>query len=70
MLGNDHGGNAATPLDPESVVFPGAGQPAGAVGTESAKQLTVPGQGTYVIDPDSGEGHLHPRADVPRHASR
>ncbi|TQJ26904.1 CshA-type fibril repeat protein [Curtobacterium citreum] len=55
VLGNDHGGNAATPLDPKSVVFPAAGQPAGAVGTESAKQLTVPGQGTYAIDPESGK---------------
>ncbi|RUQ09765.1 tandem-95 repeat protein [Curtobacterium sp. HSID17257] len=54
VLGNDHGGNAATPLDPTSVVFPAAGQPAGAVATEHAEQLTVPGQGTYVIDPDSG----------------
>ncbi len=45
VLGNDTPGNAATPLDPTSVTFPGNG----------TKQLTVPGEGSYAIDPKSGK---------------
>ncbi|WP_295012464.1 tandem-95 repeat protein, partial [uncultured Microbacterium sp.] len=54
-LSKDTPGNAATPLDPKSVIFPTAGQPVGATVSDGGKKLTVPGQGVYTIDPDTGK---------------
>ena len=48
VLANDTAGNPATPLDPTSVVW----QPQlGATLSTDRKTLTLPGEGTYVIDP-------------------
>ncbi|UFU03564.1 tandem-95 repeat protein [Ruania suaedae] len=47
--------------DASSVVFP-EGQPAGAVVSEDGKTLTVPGEGEYVIDAESGEVTFTPEA--------
>lgn len=55
-LDNDGPGvSNGTPLDPTSVVFPTTGQPTGATVSPDGKQLSVPGAGSYVIDPTSGE---------------
>ncbi|MBE7163116.1 MAG: hypothetical protein INR72_17900, partial [Williamsia herbipolensis] len=51
LLGNDTPPSGAT-LDPSSVVFPTAGQPAGATVTNGGKTLTVPNVGTYSANPD------------------
>ncbi|WP_423920903.1 beta strand repeat-containing protein [Frigoribacterium sp. 2-23] len=55
VLADDLPGNAATPLDPESVLFPATGQPDGAVVSDGDRTLTVPGEGVYTIDPKTGE---------------
>ncbi|GIW35494.1 MAG: hypothetical protein KatS3mg072_2827 [Meiothermus sp.] len=39
-------------LVPGSVVFPASGQPAGSTRSPDGKTLTVPGEGTYAIQPD------------------
>ncbi|MFJ7288843.1 Ig-like domain-containing protein [Curtobacterium sp. NPDC098951] len=52
VLRDDTAGNAGTPLDPATVVFPATGQPAGATVSDSGKALTVPGQGVYTVHPD------------------
>jgi uncharacterized repeat protein (TIGR01451 family) len=43
---------AGRTLNPSSVVFPAAGQPAGSTRSPDGKTLTVPGQGTFQIQPD------------------
>lgn len=48
-------------LDPTSVTFPAAGQPAGAVLT-AGRTLTVPGQGTWTADATSGRVTFGPDA--------
>lgn len=56
VVGNDKPGvDNGTPLDRKSVVFPTAGQPTGATVSDGGKKLTVPGQGVYTIDPDTGK---------------
>ncbi|MFS0728560.1 tandem-95 repeat protein [Curtobacterium sp. 1P10AnD] len=55
VLGDDTAGNAGTPLDPTTVAFPTAGQPDGAVVSANGKGITVPGQGAYTIDRDTGK---------------
>ncbi|MGL4743082.1 MAG: GEVED domain-containing protein, partial [Dermatophilaceae bacterium] len=52
LLTNDTPGDPSAPLDPTSVVFPTTGQPAGATVSPDGKTLTVPGEGTYTINPD------------------
>ncbi|MGL5927603.1 MAG: GEVED domain-containing protein, partial [Dermatophilaceae bacterium] len=52
VLANDSGGGA--PLDPTTVFFPTTGQPAGATVSPDGKTLTVPGQGTYTVNPTTG----------------
>ncbi|WP_144756582.1 beta strand repeat-containing protein [Curtobacterium pusillum] len=54
VLDDDRPGNAATPLDPTTVVFPAAGQPADATVSDGGRTLTVPGQGVYRADPSTG----------------
>ncbi len=49
VLGNDTSSN---PLVPSSVVFPTTGQPTGSTVSPNGKQITVPGNGTYTINPD------------------
>ncbi|MHA7247577.1 Ig-like domain-containing protein [Arthrobacter tecti] len=51
VLGNDVA-DPASAIEPTSVVFPAGNQPAGATPSSDGKTLTVPGQGTYVINPD------------------
>ncbi|RNE66899.1 CshA/CshB family fibrillar adhesin-related protein [Cryobacterium tepidiphilum] len=46
VLGNDQPGNAATPLDPASVVLLGS---SGAVVSDAGKTLTVSGEGVYRV---------------------
>lgn len=55
VLVDDTAGNAETPLDPTTEAFPTAGQPAGATVSGNGKQLAVPGQGAYTIDPATGK---------------
>lgn len=55
VLGDDTAGNAGTPFDPGTVVFPTAGQPNGSTVSEDGRKVTVPGEGAYVVDPDSGK---------------
>lgn len=58
VLGNDGPGQNAdgTPgtIPPASVVFPTAGQPAGAAVTDGGRRLTIPGEGVYTVDPTTG----------------
>ncbi|MGL5929437.1 MAG: Ig-like domain-containing protein, partial [Dermatophilaceae bacterium] len=54
LLANDEPGDPSAPLDPTSVVFPATGQPAGATVSSDGRTLTVPGEGTYTIDPTTG----------------
>lgn len=54
VLRNDTAGNAGTPLDPATVLFPSAGQPSGATVSTDGRQLTVPGVGVYTVDPSTG----------------
>ncbi len=49
---NDSTPNNGASIVPGSVVFPASGQPAGSTRSPDGKTLTVPGQGTYVINPD------------------
>lgn len=51
VLANDPA-SAATTWDPATVRFPATGQPAGAVTDPTGRALTVPGEGTYSIEPD------------------
>ncbi|WP_394815635.1 Ig-like domain-containing protein, partial [Clavibacter michiganensis] len=44
-----------TAVDPTSVVFPKDGQPTGATISDDGKQLTVPGEGVYTVDPKTGK---------------
>ncbi len=56
VLDNDGPGvTGGTPINPASVVFPTTGQPTGATTTTDGKQLTVPGEGVYTIDPTTGK---------------
>jgi len=62
VLANDRPGVVGgTPLDRGSVVFPSAGQPAGAVVADDGRTLTVPGDGVYTIDPSTGAITLTPQ---------
>jgi CshA-type fibril repeat protein len=54
VVGNDRGGNARTPIEPTSVVFPAKGQPAGAAVSTDRRTLTVADQGSYTIDSTTG----------------
>ncbi|WP_439689451.1 Ig-like domain-containing protein [Curtobacterium sp. SP.BCp] len=49
------GVNGGNPIDPTSVVFTAAGQPDGATVSDGGKQLTVPAEGIYSIDPATGK---------------
>ncbi|WP_337867469.1 SdrD B-like domain-containing protein, partial [Meiothermus sp.] len=49
---NDSTPNQGASIVPGSVVFPATGQPAGSTRSPDGKTLTVPGQGTYSINPD------------------
>jgi CshA-type fibril repeat protein len=53
-IGDDRPGNDRTPLDPTSVVFPAAGQPARATVSTDGRTLTVPGQGVWTVDTTTG----------------
>ncbi|MGL5912033.1 MAG: Ig-like domain-containing protein, partial [Phycicoccus sp.] len=53
VLGNDIPGGAG-PIDPSTVVFPPAGQPAGATVSPDGRTLTVPGEGTYTVNSTTG----------------
>lgn len=54
VLADDTAGNAQTPIDPTTVTFTTPGQPADATVSDGGRTITVPGQGVYTIDPDSG----------------
>lgn len=58
VLGNDAPGQNAdgTPgaIPPTSLVFPAAGQPAGAVVSDGGRRLAVPGEGVYTVDQATG----------------
>jgi CshA-type fibril repeat protein len=54
VLDNDVAGNEQTPIDPTTVSFTTPGQPADATVSEDGRTLTVPGQGVYEIDPETG----------------
>ncbi|ROP78619.1 CshA-type fibril repeat protein [Frigoribacterium sp. PhB107] len=49
------GVEGGTPLDPTTVVFPTAGQPAGATVSDDGRTLAVPGQGTWTAAPATGK---------------
>lgn len=49
-------------IDPATVVFPATGQPSGAVVATDGRTLTMPGQGTYVVDPTTGVVTFTPEA--------
>ncbi len=51
-LANDSTPNRGASIVPGSVVFPASGQPAGSTRSPDGKTLSVPGQGTYTINPD------------------
>ncbi|MEO9322649.1 Ig-like domain-containing protein [Nocardioides sp. C4-1] len=46
--------NGVGAFDPAAVLFPTAGQPAGATVTNNGRTITVPGQGSYTVDPATG----------------
>lgn len=60
VLANDRPGNDQTPIDPTSVTFTTPGQPADATVSDSGRTLTVPGEGVYTIDPQTGAVTLTP----------
>lgn len=49
---NDLPGADTAPLVPEATTFPVEGQPEGSVRSEDGKQLVVPGEGTWTVEPD------------------
>lgn len=53
VLGNDTPATGSS-LDATSVVFPSAGQPAGAQVSADGRTITVPGEGVYVADGATG----------------
>lgn len=59
VLANDVAPTGGT-IDVTSVVFPTADQPTGAVVAADGRSLTVPGQGSYVVDPATGEVSFTP----------
>ncbi|MFB4351337.1 Ig-like domain-containing protein [Microbacterium sp. CR_7] len=52
--------DSAGEWDTATLRFPATGQPAGAVVSADGRTLTVPGQGTYVVDPATGEVEFTP----------
>ncbi|MFK4761257.1 Ig-like domain-containing protein [Microbacterium sp. ZW T5_45] len=62
LLGNDAAGDEIVPLVPSRTVFPSEGQPEGVTVSEDGKTLTIPGQGTYVLN-DKGVAVFTPETD-------
>ncbi|MEP6296760.1 MAG: cadherin-like domain-containing protein [Ilumatobacter sp.] len=54
LPGDDGTGDIGDGFDPASVVFPSVGQPAGSIVTGGGSTLTIDGEGTWTIDPDTG----------------
>ncbi|ROR46398.1 Ig-like domain-containing protein [Kitasatospora cineracea] len=64
VLRADSAGDPAYPLVPASVVFTPDGQPPGADVSDGGKTLTVPGQGVYTVDPQSGQVAFAPAPEL------